>query len=122
MIAKRLDPVYFSGGNSSAETIAMGVPIVTWPDVFLRDRVTYAFYKMMGISELIATSEKEYVNIANRLAIDRDFHERMSQLINERSEHFFENNETVRELEQFMIAAIEAQRNGNAPVHWGEPD
>ena len=117
-----LDPVYFSGGNSSAETIAMGVPIVTWPDVFLRDRVTYAFYKMMGIRELIATSENEYVNIANRLAIDRDFHERMSQLINERSEHFFENNETVRELEQFMIAAIEAQRNGNAPVHWGEPD
>ncbi len=114
-----LDPVYFGGGNSSAEAIAMGKPIVTWPDRFLRDRVTYAFYRTMGIDELVAKNADDYVRLANKLATDDNFHGQMSKLIQERSGEFFENSETVRELEKFLIAAIEAQRNGDGPVQWG---
>lgn len=115
-----LDPVYFSGGNSSVETFAMGVPIVTWPDGFLRDRVTYAFYKRMGGDELIATSASEYVSLANQLASDSEFRARMSQQIEECSGRLFENMECVRDLEQFLVAAIEAQRSGNPRVQWGK--
>jgi protein O-GlcNAc transferase len=113
-----LDPVYFSGGNSTAETFALGVPIVTWPDTFLRDRVTYAFYKTMGIDELIAKNASHYVSLANQLATDKEFHARMSKLIKDNAGCFFENIKVVRELEDFMIAAIEAERKGNSPIQW----
>ncbi|MBT4932302.1 MAG: tetratricopeptide repeat protein [Rhodospirillaceae bacterium] len=113
-----LDPVYFSGGNSTAETFALGVPIVTWPDKYLRDRVTYAFYKTMGISELIADSAGHYVSLANQLATDKEFHARMSKLIKDNAELFFENIKVVRELEDFMVAAIEAERKASDPVQW----
>ncbi|HER27104.1 MAG TPA: tetratricopeptide repeat protein, partial [Rhodospirillales bacterium] len=43
-----LDPMFFGGGNSSAEAISAGAPIVTLAGEYLRDRVTYAFYKTMG--------------------------------------------------------------------------
>jgi len=115
-----LDPICFSGGNSTAETLAIGVPIVTWPDIFLRDRVTYSFFKTMGIDELVASSADEYVTLANRLAMDKDFHAEMSTLIKERAGRFFENMETVRELERFMIAAIDAERDGSGPLHTSE--
>jgi len=117
-----LDPVCFSGGNSTAETFALGIPIVTWPDQYLRDRVTYAFYKTMGIDDLIATSASDYVSIAHRLAKDPDFHARMSQRIKDNAGCFFENIEVVRELEGFMIAAIEAERADSGPVKWGGRD
>ena len=113
-----LDPVYFSGGNSTAETFALEVPIVTWPDTFLRDRVTYAFYKTMGIDELIAENADHYVSLANQLATDKGFHARMSKLIKDNAGRFFENIEVVRELESFMAAAIEAERKGGDPVLW----
>jgi predicted O-linked N-acetylglucosamine transferase (SPINDLY family) len=113
-----LDPVYFSGGNSTAETFALGVPIVTWPDKFLRDRVTYSFYKTMGISELIAENASQYVSLANRLATDHEFHAQMSKSIKDNADRFFENIQVVRELECFMEAAIEARRKGADSVHW----
>lgn len=114
-----LDPVYFGGGNSSAETIAMGVPIVTWPDVFLRDRVTHAFYQTMGLEDLTAAGAEEYVSLANRLANDTAFRREMSEKIEARSHRLFENMQVVRELEAFMAAAIEAERDGSGPVNWG---
>lgn len=116
-----LDPICFSGGNSTAETLAMGVPIVTWPDKYLRDRVTYSFFKTMGIDELIANSAKDYVALANRLANDKEFHAEMSGLISHRAGKFFENMDTVRELERFMIAAIEAEQKGDGHISWNEP-
>ena len=37
-----LDPLYFGGGNTTYEAIAIGVPIVTWPGPFMQGRVTQA--------------------------------------------------------------------------------
>ena len=116
-----LDPIFFSGGYSTAETLAMGVPIVTWPDAYLRDRVTYAIFKTMGIDELIAGSAEDYVNLAIRLANDKEFHTKMSDLINQCSGRFFENSDTVQELGHFMIAAIKAARNGDDHIRWNTP-
>jgi len=115
-----LDPIFFSGGNSSAETLGMGVPIVTWPDIYLRDRVTYSFFKTMGIDNLIASSAEEYVMLANKLANDKEFRANMSGLIKKNSYKFFENFETVEELGRFMVTAIEASRKGDLHVSWNK--
>jgi len=72
----------------------------------------------MGISELIADSAGHYVSLANQLATDKEFHARMSKLIKDNAELFFENIKVVRELEDFMVAAIEAERKASDPVQW----
>ena len=97
------------------------MPIVTWPDIYLRDRVTYSFFKTMGIDELVVSSAEDYVMLANRLANDKEFHTKASELINRCSEKFFENAETVQELGHFMIAAIEAARKGDDHICWNAP-
>jgi len=114
-----LDPMFFGGGNSSAEAIALGAPIVTVAGAYLRDRVTYSFYKAMGFEDLIARDAEDYVNIAVRLATDDAYRGEMVARLNRHSDRFFENMETVRELEQFFIAAIEARRKNEPAIRWG---
>ena len=38
-----LDSFHFGGGNTTAEAIATGIPIVTLPGKFIRGRFTYAW-------------------------------------------------------------------------------
>ncbi len=116
-----LDPIYFSGGNSSAETIAMGIPIVTLPGNFLRDRVTYSFFKIMGINDLIVNNAEEYISLAYKIANDSFFREKVSMSICQKAGLLFENIEIVNELQEFFIAAIQAYRKGDALVDWN-PD
>ena len=103
-----IDPPYFSGGNTSLEAFALGVPIVTWDSPFMRGRVTHGCYKAMGIDALVADGAEAFVELAVRLANDPAWHGEMSRLIRERSGALFDNAEAVRAFEEFFIAAIPA--------------
>ncbi len=107
-----LDIPTFSGGNSSLEAFAVSAPIVTWPQDFMRSRVTAAFYKQMGLNELIATDGESYLATALRLAQDVDFKRRMQTEINANAHKLYERHESVREMETFFNAAYEAWRTG----------
>ncbi|NQV84719.1 MAG: tetratricopeptide repeat protein, partial [Rhodospirillales bacterium] len=107
-----IDIPTFSGGNSSLEALSMGVPIATWPQEFMRGRVTAAFYKQMGLSGLIATDAESYLQLALRLAQDADFKSQMQADIKANIDTLFERLETVQEMENFFIAAFEAWRTG----------
>jgi len=97
-----LDTQHFSGGNSSVEGLAVGAPIVTMPSPFLKGRITYAWYRKMGITDCIANSPEEYVDIAVRLATDRQAREDVRQRILGSSELLFDDLTAVRELEDFF--------------------
>ena len=97
-----LDTPHFSGGNSSIEGLAVGAPIVTMPSPFLKGRITYAWYRKMGITDCIANSPAEYVDIAVRLATDRQAREDVRQRILGSSELLFDDLTAVRELEDFF--------------------
>ena len=101
-----LDPPYFSGGNTSLEAFAMGVPIVTWDSPFMRGRVTHGCYKAMGIDGLVADGAGAFVELALRLANDPAWHREMSGLIRRRNGALFDNVEAVRAFEEFFTAAI----------------
>ena len=49
-----LDPLHYSGGNTSLEAFALGTPIVTWPGEFMRGRHTHGFYKLMDLDDCVA--------------------------------------------------------------------
>lgn len=67
-----LDPFPYTGGITSAEALWMGVPVVTWPQDRIASRQTYAFLTELGLTDLAAASEDDYVRIAADLAADPD--------------------------------------------------
>ena len=65
-----LDPFPFGGGLTSSEALWMGVPVVTLPQDRVAARQTLAFLHGLGLDDLAATSEDDYVRIAAALAAD----------------------------------------------------
>ena len=76
-----LDTLHWSGGNTSLDALAMGLPIVTLPGEFMRGRQTMGMLKILGVEELIATSVPVYLAIAKRLATDKQYRTWVSQNI-----------------------------------------
>lgn len=60
-----LDPVPFSGGATTFDSLYMGVPVVTFPGDTWASRHSLSYINAVGgLDEWIADSEDEYVNIA----------------------------------------------------------
>jgi len=97
-----LDTPHFSGGNSSVEGFAVGAPIVTMPSAFLKGRLTYSWYKTLGIEECIAQDADQYVDIAVALGTDREKREHLRRRIRQASPLLFDDLQAVRELEAFF--------------------
>jgi predicted O-linked N-acetylglucosamine transferase (SPINDLY family) len=97
-----LDPTHFGGGNSSYEGLALGIPIVTLPSEFLKDRITYALYKKMGVTDGIVSSREEYVRVALELGTDPARRQAMREKILASAGILFEDHQAVRELGEFL--------------------
>jgi CRISPR-associated protein Csy1 len=65
-----LDTVRWSGGNTSLDALACGLPIVTLPGRFMRGRQSAGMLRLMGLDELVARDADDYVRIAARLVHD----------------------------------------------------
>ena len=66
-----LDTLRWSGGNTSLDAIACGLPVVTLPGRFMRARQSAAMLTLAGVPELVARDEDDYVRIAAALANER---------------------------------------------------
>jgi predicted O-linked N-acetylglucosamine transferase (SPINDLY family) len=100
-----LDPLHFSGGRTSYEALAMGVPVVTLPSQLLRGRITLGVYRAMGFDDCIADSKEQYVELALRLAGDRDYRQAVCDKIQAGCGRFFDDRSAIREFEQFLLRA-----------------
>jgi protein O-GlcNAc transferase len=65
-----LDPFPCNGGNTSLDTLWMGVPIVTLAGTTFVSRMGVSLLSNLGLQHLIANSHQEYVDVALRLASD----------------------------------------------------
>jgi predicted O-linked N-acetylglucosamine transferase (SPINDLY family) len=68
-----LDSIGWSGMNTALESLAGALPIVTWPGPLMRSRHSLAVLRMLDVSETVAGSEDEYVDIAVRLGCDPEW-------------------------------------------------
>jgi predicted O-linked N-acetylglucosamine transferase (SPINDLY family) len=100
-----LDPLHFGGGNTTYEAFAFGLPVVTLPSEFLRGRIAYAQYRMMGIDDCIVEYPGEYIQLALRLGTDRAFRDSVRQKILSANSVLYENAPAVRGLEEFFKQA-----------------
>jgi protein O-GlcNAc transferase len=112
-----LDTLHFNGMNSSLEAFSVGAPIVTLPGRFQRGRHTQAMYKKMGILECIAADAADYVEIAVRLACDKNHARDVKRRILERNCVLYEDRRVVEEFERFFLFAMHAARTDIAQTH-----
>lgn len=65
-----LDPFPRTGGTTTAEALWMGVPVVTLAGQRYVERISASKLTALGLTDLIATSREEYLEIALSLAHD----------------------------------------------------
>jgi predicted O-linked N-acetylglucosamine transferase (SPINDLY family) len=100
-----LDTIGFSGFNTAMQSVEWGLPVVAWEGRFLRGRLASGIMKRIGLPELVARSEGEYVAIAVRLCREADFRARMRERIAAGRHVLFGDEAPIRALEEFLAAA-----------------
>lgn len=100
-----LDTLHWSGGNTSLDAFASGLPVVTLPGDLMRGRQSQAMLRMMGLEELIAGDRADYVAKAVALGRDRDRRMALADRIAAARGAIFERDEPVRAFEGFLERA-----------------
>ncbi|MBT6180060.1 MAG: tetratricopeptide repeat protein [Deltaproteobacteria bacterium] len=97
-----LDSLGWSGGNTSLEALAWGLPMVTLAGTWMRGRHTSAILNQMNMGEWVASDREGYVERAILLGQDAERRRAVRELLGERSELVYGDTEPVRALESFL--------------------
>ena len=100
-----LDTLHWSGGNTSLDALASGLPMVTLPGEFMRGRQSQAMLRALGVPELVTAKADEYVATALRLGKDPDERRAISERIAAHRLELFERDEPIRALEDLLDRA-----------------
>lgn len=68
-----LDTLPYTGGDTTAAALDMGVPVVTRVGERQAERMTYSLLAHLGVTATVAQNDDDYVAIACRLARDRSW-------------------------------------------------
>jgi protein O-GlcNAc transferase len=101
-----LDSLEWSGGVTTLEAIACGVPIVTLPGKFMRGRHSYGILRQLGVTETIANDKQEYVDLAVRLGRDTDWRGHVVAKMRANSAKLYSDTECVLALEEFFRSIV----------------
>jgi len=101
-----LDTCFWSGCNTTFETLVHGTPVITLPGNTMRGRHTAAILKMHGMTELICSDEKEYVLLAAKLANDPEFYLETKSKISAIQSQLFGDSTVISALERFFEQSL----------------
>jgi predicted O-linked N-acetylglucosamine transferase (SPINDLY family) len=99
-----LDTVGFSGFNSALQAIECGLPVVTREGRFMRGRLASGILKRLGLGELVAQTDDEYVEAAVRLAREPAYRKHISAEIAKRRGVLFNDRSPIDALEDLLEA------------------
>jgi len=105
-----LDTLHWSGGNTTLDAIACGLPVVTLPGPYMRGRQSAAMLRLIGLPELVASDDARYVRIASDLAGDEPRRAAIRQAMREGSDAIFEDRTPLAALHGFLEEAAAGQR------------
>ena len=104
-----LDTLGFSGFNTAMQAIECGLPVVTKDGRFMRGRLASGILKRLGMPELVARSDTEYIDLAVRLASDKSYGESIRKRIEADRHVLFNDMAPIRGLEEFLERCSEPQ-------------
>jgi protein O-GlcNAc transferase len=97
-----LDTMDWSGGYTTYEAMACGTPIAAGVGRFLRGNVSAGILRSAGLDELVAKDEDSYVELAARLAMDRDYREAISKKMIANRHRVFNDSGPIESLAAFL--------------------
>jgi len=97
-----LDTIGFSGFNTAMQAVECGLPIVTRDGRFMRGRLAGGILRRLGLSELVAGSNADYVELAVRLAQNGEYRNTISRNLATSSPILFDDAAPARALEDFL--------------------
>jgi CRISPR-associated protein Csy1 len=101
-----LDTLRWSGGNTSLDALAAGLPVVTLPGRYMRGRQSAGMLSIAGLDDLIARDDDDYVRIASTLASDRAFQREVSARTRDAAAKLFGDSLPVRALEDALSRLV----------------
>jgi predicted O-linked N-acetylglucosamine transferase (SPINDLY family) len=101
-----LDTLGWSGGVSTFEAVACGLPVVTVPGPLMRSRHSCAILTQLGVTETIAHDADEYVDIAARLGTDRKWRQNVKDRVVAGYPALYSDSRCVRVLEDFLQRVV----------------
>jgi predicted O-linked N-acetylglucosamine transferase (SPINDLY family) len=101
-----LDSMGFSGFNTAIQAVECGLPIVTREGRFMRGRLASAILDRMKLSDLVAKTEAQYIDLAVKLASDRHYRENVQTRMAQARSILYNDIEPVRALEAFLEKAV----------------
>lgn len=104
-----LDTLHWSGGNTSLDALACGLPLVTWPGRFMRGRQSAAMLALLGLPDLIARSREEYVAIASRLVNEPSRRLELRSRIRSAHDRLFGVRDVLEPLQQVFQSGVGAR-------------
>ena len=90
-----LDSYPAGGCTTTREALALGAPVVTLPHKYLGSRWSAAYYEIIGVTELIARDEDEYVRLAVRLGTDASYRAGVQARIRDSVHKLYRRDEAV---------------------------
>jgi predicted O-linked N-acetylglucosamine transferase (SPINDLY family) len=99
-----LDSLEWSGGNTTLEAIAVGLPIVTVAGKFLRGRVSAGILAMMDATETLARDEDDYVVLATRLGQDPAWRQAIAAKVKANAPRLYRDMTPVKALENLIAS------------------
>ena len=98
-----LDTLHWSGGNTSLDALACGLPVVTLPGAFMRGRQSAAMLRIVGVPELVAADRAEYVGLATRLASDAQWRSALAARIRDGRGPLFDAKAPVEAFAELLL-------------------
>jgi protein O-GlcNAc transferase len=98
-----LDSLYHNGVNTTYDSLALGMPVVTLPWKFNIGRYTYAAYRQMNVTDCVAENEEDYINKAVKLAAEPEYRQAIKDKILANCSVLFEDMSAVEELSEFFL-------------------
>ena len=99
-----LDTLHWSGGNTSLDALAAGLPIVTIEGELMRGRQSASMLRYLGLDECIAFDARAAVTKA--VAVADDSHALRMQILREH-DALFDREEPIRALERELLRLVE---------------
>jgi protein O-GlcNAc transferase len=100
----------WSGGRTTLEGLALGLPIVTVPGEFMRCRHAYGILCAAGLTATVASGEAEYIDLAVRLGQDRGLRARLAGEVRRRRASLYGDGACVEALHRVLCDAARARR------------
>ena len=97
-----LDPIGFSGANTTLQAIGCGLPVVTREGKFQRTKHASAILRTLGIEELITYTEEEYISLVEKLILNELLRKNLKSKIKSNENYIYQNIEPIKALENFL--------------------